>query len=183
MDGSVLNLSAASVRKAVRPVLGLTLLGTLAWLAAIFLAPLLRSRSSGAAPFFYALFSPICHQIPERSFFLRGFPLAVCGRCLGIYAGFLAGLVLYPFVRGFSRIALPAARLFVLMSVPVGLDFLIGFLKVWQSPIEVRFATGFLWGVLLPYYFVTGISELVLRRAARKTAAGTPASGGNGAGP
>jgi len=177
MNGTALDPSASSVRRAVRPVFVLTLLGTLAWLAAILLAPVLRSRSSEAAPFLYALFSPICHQIPGRSFFLRGFPMAVCGRCLGIYTGFLAGLVLYPFVRGFRRIALPPVKLFVLVSLPAVVDFLLGISRIWESPIGVRFATGFAWGGLLPFYFITGVSELVLWRAARKTPAG-PASGG-----
>ena len=164
------------MRRAVISVFVLTLIGTLAWLAAIVLAPVLKSRSSGAAPFLYALFSPICHQIPGRSFFLRGFPLAVCGRCLGIYTGFLAGLVMYPIVRGFRRIALPPMRLFLLVSLPAGLDFLLGLSRLWESPNWLRFVTGFVWGVLLPFYFITGLSELVLWRAAGR-AAPTPAPG------
>jgi uncharacterized membrane protein len=168
MSGTAAASSQSSVRTALRPVFALTLLGTLAWLGAILLAPVLRSRSSGAAPFLYAVFSPICHQIPGRSFFISGFPMAVCGRCFGIYAGFLAGVLLYPFVRGFRRLALPSARLFVLASLPAGLDVLLGLSGVWQSPIGVRFATGLVWGSLLPFYFITGVAELVLGLTGRK---------------
>jgi uncharacterized membrane protein len=39
----------------------------------------------------YGLASLICHQRPERSFHLAGAQLAVCARCLGIYAGVTAG--------------------------------------------------------------------------------------------
>jgi uncharacterized membrane protein len=160
--------SEAAVRRAVIPVFALTLAGTLAWLSAIFLAPYLKGRSPAASAFLYSLFSPVCHQIPSRSFTFGGYPLAVCGRCLGIYTGFLAGLVIYPFARGFSRISLPRARLFLLLSVPVGLDFAGGFVRIWASPIGLRFAVGALWGILLPFYFITGVSELVLWRSGRK---------------
>jgi uncharacterized membrane protein len=160
---------AVAVSRVVHPVYAATLLGTLVWIGAIFLAPYFKSRSSeAAASFLYTLFSPICHQIPSRSFFFHGFPLAVCGRCLGIYGGFLAGLVGYPFVRGFSTISLPPARLFFLLSVPVGIDFAGGVLGLWSSSNGFRFATGLLWGVLLPFYFITGVSELLLWRAEKR---------------
>jgi len=166
-------------RRAVGLLYGLTLAGTLAWLGAIFLAPFLKSRSADtAAAFLYAFFAPLCHQLPARSFAFCGYPLAVCARCLGIYAGFLAGLVLYPSVRGFARLAVPSGRLFLLLSLPIGLDYAGGFVGAWASPMGVRLATGLLWGSLLPFYFLTGLGELALRRAARK---GRPARPGAGA--
>jgi len=162
---------AGSVRRAVRPVFILTLVGTASWVAAIFLAPYLKSRASdAAASFFYALFAPVCHQIPERSFSYRGFPLGVCARCLGIYTGCLGGLILYPFLRGLSRIAPPTGRLFLLVTLPVGLDFAGGLFGLWSSPKGLRFATGSLWGLLLPFYFISGVAELLLWRAARRAA-------------
>jgi len=161
-------MRAAVDPKSVRTVWISTLGGTVVWLAAIFLAPWLAGRGSGsAARFVYAVFSPVCHQIPDRCFFLFGHPLAVCGRCLGIYAGFAAGLVLYPFVRGFARIALPAARLFVLLTLPLAFDAVAGILGLWRSPIGVRFATGLVWGTILPFYFVTGVADFFRLRKER----------------
>jgi len=148
-----------------------TLCGAIVWLGAIFLAPWLAGRgATGASRLVYAVFAPVCHQIPGRCFFLGGHPLAVCGRCLGIYAGFAAGLALYPFVRGFSRIALPSARLFILLSLPLALDAVAGILGAWKSPIGIRFATGAAWGILLPFYFVTGVADFF--RARKERAAG-----------
>ena len=159
------------VRRAALPVFVLALAASLAWLSAILLAPYLRSRGdAAAASFLYAVFAPVCHQIPSRSFFVRGFPLAVCARCLGIYAGALAGLLAYPFVRGFSRIGLPAGRLFLLLSLPISLDFAGGAFGLWSSPNGLRAATGFAWGLILPFYFVTGVVELVLWRSGRPLA-------------
>jgi len=148
----------------------LTVAGTAIWLSAIFLAPVLAGRgSAGAARIIYAAFSPICHQIPARCFTFHGHPLAVCGRCLGIYVGFAAGLVLYPFVRGFSKVELPSIRVFLLLTLPMAVDGAAGILGIWASPIGVRFATGIVWGTVLPFFFVTGLADLFLTR--RKKAA------------
>lgn len=166
-------------RRTVRAVYALTVAGTAVWLAAIFLAPELAGRGrTGAARLLYAVFAPVCHQIPERCFMFHGHPLAVCGRCLGVYAGFAAGLALYPLVRGFSRLALPPARLFLLAVLPLALDGLAGLLGLWASPIGVRFATGLVWGAILPFYFVTGLSDLVLARRQRRAARGLEKGGG-----
>jgi uncharacterized membrane protein len=159
---------ATDASRATRIVLAVSLLGALLWLLAIFLAPALQSRSfSRAAGFIYALFAPTCHQIPERCFVFCGHPLAVCGRCLGVYAGFLGGLLAYPFVRGFSQLRLPSTMSFLLLSIPIGLDAAGGILGIWASPIGIRFATGFLWGAILPFYLVTGLAELLMTRRAK----------------
>jgi uncharacterized membrane protein len=42
----------------------------------------------------FAFFSKVCHQRPDRSFFLSGAPVAVCVRCLAIYAGAALGSLL-----------------------------------------------------------------------------------------
>lgn len=47
-------------------------------------------------------FSLVCHQQPERSFWLFGAPIAICARCLGIYLGAATGLLF----RTSQRIAL-----------------------------------------------------------------------------
>jgi uncharacterized membrane protein len=50
-------------------------------------APLIASTHPMAALILRDFFSHLCHQNPERSFMLRGSPIAVCVRCLGIYTG------------------------------------------------------------------------------------------------
>jgi len=140
----------------------MTLAGILIWLAAIILAPWLRSRSSGLSPYLYACFSPLCHQVPGRSFALFGFPLAVCARCLGIYAGFLGGMVLYSIRRDFAGVRLPKTAFFLALSAPIVLDTAANGLGLWATPNLVRFFLGFLWGLILPFYFLTGLGELAL---------------------
>ncbi len=167
---------ADEASRATRLVLALSLLGAGLWLLAIFLAPVLQSRDAGrAASLIYAVFSPTCHQIPDRCFSLQGYPMAVCGRCLGVYLGFLAGLLAYPFIRGFSKLELPHARTFLLFSAPIGVDGLAGILGIWASPIGLRLATGSLWGTVLPFYFITGVAGLIVERRARRGGRGPAA--------
>jgi len=158
-------MSRPGISRTVLAIYLLTVAGTAIWLSAIFLAPVLTARgSAGAARFIYAAFSPICHQVPGRCFTFHGQPLAVCGRCLGIYTGFAAGLVLYPFVRGFSKLELPSARFFMLLTLPMAIDGAAGVLGVWESPIRVRFVTGVVWGTVLPFFFLTGLADLFLAK-------------------
>lgn len=155
---------ANPVNQRILAVYLLTILGTVIWLGAIFLAPYLRSRSSPWQALIYLIFTPVCHQLPSRSFFLFGQPLAVCARCLGIYSGFALGLGIYPFSRGFRRLALPQTRTFLLISLPIVIDTAGNFLRLWTTSPEGRFVLGLLWGIILPFYLITGLAELALPR-------------------
>ena len=73
-----------------RPVLvrALVIAGGL-WVAAILLAPLAIAShqpvvSTGAVGV-YAAGSRICHQRPDRCFWIHGRPMPVCARCTGLY--------------------------------------------------------------------------------------------------
>lgn len=77
--------------------------GAVFWVAALAGAPLLASSASAttvvAGLAVYRAASIVCHQIPERSFWISALPVAVCARCFGLYLGasaaaiaFLAGL-------------------------------------------------------------------------------------------
>jgi hypothetical protein len=82
--------------------------------------PALQSAGHPDAAFLGRLaLSPVCHQAPERSIRMWGFPAAVCARCLGIYAGFL-GVALLGSLRAASRRprALPRAGSLSLSFAP-----------------------------------------------------------------
>lgn len=148
-------------------IYALTLMGITVWIALILLAPYLRSQSSMLATFIYAVFAPTCHQIPARCIHAFGHPLAVCARCLGIYVGFLLGTVIFPLIKGFSVPSLPQAKMIILVSVPIVIDAAGNILGVWSSSNWVRFGTGTLWGIILPFYFLAGISDYFLRQNRR----------------
>lgn len=85
-------------------------------------------------------FALVCHQRPERSFFLLGAPVAVCTRCLGIYIGAAMGLLL----RTSRSLAL---RLLVAATSLNALDALAENLGLHGNQPEVRFLLGLLLGI------------------------------------
>lgn len=101
-------------------VYSLLMLGTLAWLGAVVLPGLAESWLGAAS---HSFFSSICHQMPERSFWLTSGPMAVCTRCFGIYTGFFVGLLMWPYLSGLSRQLLNQPKLLLLFVVPTGIDF------------------------------------------------------------
>ena len=56
-------------------------------------------------------FALVCHQRPDRCFWVFGAPVAVCARCLGIYLGAAAGLVMRTSRAVAIRLLLIAAAL------------------------------------------------------------------------
>lgn len=125
------------MRRERKGVHGLLVAGAAVWLLLVFLAPLARARGWAAAPWLYAFFDPICHQLPERSFAVFDESLAVCHRCLGLYAGFLLGLLAWPRLGTARRRLLAAPRWIVLFAVPMLLDV------AWPGNLPpTRFATG-----------------------------------------
>lgn len=112
---------------------------TAAWLLLILSAPLARAEEWAAAPWLYAFFGPICHQLPERSFAAFGEALAVCHRCSGLYGGFFLGLLAWPFLPAAGRRLLAAPRWIVAFALPLLLDV------AWPGNLPpIRFATGLL---------------------------------------
>src|SRR5437660_2205706 len=65
-------------------------------------APLAPSTGHEAIRFtIYRAFSYLCHQLPQRSFYLAGHQFAVCARCTALYVGFAAASLGSPLVRSF----------------------------------------------------------------------------------
>lgn len=67
-------------------------------------APLLTTPVAGVL---YAAGALICHQLPDRSFHLRGIQLPVCARCIGLYGGAAMGSVAGAVALGRRRLVRP----------------------------------------------------------------------------
>jgi len=111
----------------------------------------------------YRAFSYVCHQIPERSFFVEGHPFAVCARCTGLYVGFTVAVLAYPLVRSLRQTEAPARKWLFLAAAPLAIDFTVGFLGIWNNTHFSRFATGALLGSVAVFYVMPGFIDLSLR--------------------
>src|SRR5262249_26179605 len=75
----------------------------------------------------------VCHQLPERSLWIQGQPMAVCARCFGIYLGYFIGLLACPLAEESLRKGLPRLRWLMLALVPLAIDFAGGYFGVFQN--------------------------------------------------
>lgn len=134
---------------------------TLVFVSLVVVAPVaLASGHDTLALVIYRAFSRVCHQIPERSFYVAGHPLAACARCTGIYFGFAAGVVLYPLVRSLKRVDAPARKWLLVALLPMALDFALDFLGVRGNTHLTRSLTGALAGAVTAFYVLPGLMDL-----------------------
>jgi uncharacterized membrane protein len=130
----------------------------------IVVAPLAAASGHGEiATGIYRAFGSICHQLPERSFFIDGHKLAVCSRCTGIYGGFLFALLIYPLVRSLRNTSTPDRKWLVLATLPLAIDFGLTFFGIWENTHTSRLLTGLLLGSVAVFYVMPGIMDLSLR--------------------
>jgi len=139
------------------------------------LAPVLaHSGYERAANMIHLIFKPLCHQLPERSFFLYGrqiaysyqelsqmlgglvpsryqggqgvgFKVAVCQRCVAIYLTMLVAGLSFAWARG--RLKALSVKQFVATVLPIAIDGLGQLSGLWTSTWWSRVLTGGLFGL------------------------------------
>jgi len=151
------------------------------WAGLPILAPILAHAGYGrGAQLLYWLFRPLCHQIPERSFFLFGrqwtysyeqlsqllgggdvsqrwigqgvigYKTAICQRDVAIYASLLLAGLIFSLVRGRAKPLRP--KILGLMILPMAIDGMGQLVGLWSSTWESRVATGALFGVACAWF-------------------------------
>jgi uncharacterized membrane protein len=146
----------------------MAVVATTAWIALLVAAPALPGW---AGAMIYGLGSVICHQIPERSFYLSGFQLPVCARCLGIYAG-AAGAAVLAAMRSRSGENLVSGgsanmrRLGVVAATPTLLTVALEMAGVWHPSNATRAVAGFPLGGLVALVVVSALATLHYRECA-----------------
>ncbi len=95
-----------------------------------------------------SFFGRICHQRPERSFFVNGSQLPICARCIGLYLGVLFGIFFSLMFKRiiFSNIILILSLSVLLILVEIG-DFYIRKEHLIKDYNSSRFIIGILGGI------------------------------------
>jgi uncharacterized membrane protein len=128
------------------------------WASLILAAPwLMAERHFLASAFIYKGFSAVCHQAPERSFYFHGLPMGVCSRCASIYAGFIIGMLFYPFLRDLREDQFPPRWILIGAIVPTVIDFTVGVLGLFANTFLSRALTGLLFGAVAAFYVTPGL--------------------------
>jgi uncharacterized membrane protein len=141
----------------------------LLWVFVILLAPIAEANNAtGVSRPIYTFFSFLCHQIPERSFYIENHQFAVCSRCFGVYFGLLLGFVVYPFFRSLDEIE-PLPRIWLFLAIiPLAVDWSLGFFEIWENTHLTRFITGLILGAACGIFIVPALVEIA-RLLKRKT--------------
>jgi uncharacterized membrane protein len=147
--------------------IALTILGL------IVVAPFAQAHGHPAfASAIYKTFSFVCHQIPERSFHLAGPQFAVCSRCTGLYAGFAVAALVYPLARPLQSTDTPSRIWLILATLPLAIDFALGYFSIWENTHLSRFLTGALLSSVAVFYVMPGLIDLssaIVRRLGRES--------------
>ncbi len=95
----------------------------------------------------HQIFSSLCHQIPDRSFWINGQPMAVCSRCFGIYAGLACIWALIPLIPYSNDSSDTYLKMMLAAMVAINvIDVLANLLGIWQNTLLLRMIFGVLLG-------------------------------------
>jgi uncharacterized membrane protein len=130
------------------------------WCSGIVAAPLMISGGGSIRNAFsevlYQIYQPVCHQLPQRSWQLAGYPLAVCIRCTVFY---LTGLfiALYFFIKG--SITLIPIKYYLLLALPSLVDFLLEKTGLHVTTFPVRTLTAILLAMAFFHCLIRSLSR------------------------
>lgn len=125
----------------------------LIFLSLIIIVPF--SANSISLIYIKNLFSFVCHQIPERSFYINGNPMIICSRCFGIYTGITTLLLLSLFLKSIHQYILKINLKFILIfALPLLIDWITNFLLSINFSNIVHFLTGIIFSIIPTYFFL-----------------------------
>jgi len=105
----------------------------------------------------YTVYSFLCHQLPERSYFIFGHQMAICQRCVAMYGSILlAGLLFGLLRRGLRPLSWKA---YILLNMPVAIDGVMQLVGLWESTWWLRTITGALFGTSSVWLFYPYLEE------------------------
>lgn len=94
------------------------------------------------------LFEGLCHQNPDRSFWIGGTPMAVCSRCIGIYSSFFLTWIGFPWFTDVLQILNRYIKEFLIVIILLNVADIAGnLLGFWTNTLTSRFFMGSLVGI------------------------------------
>ncbi len=131
------------------------------WFAGLFSNVLYSYSFPGILPGLFPdkIYSLVCHQETDKSFFIDGFKIEVCARCTGIYTGAvlfsIAGLLV-------SKLR-PRDKKWLLYSmIPMAADVVLYSAGIYDYTKWIAFSTGLILGSASILYIFTGIEDYFL---------------------
>jgi len=89
-----------------------------------------------------------------------GYKFPVCARDIAIYFAMLLGILILPFFQKIESEKMPSIWILIFASFPLALDGTLQIFGLYESTNLVRILTGFLAGIVLPFYLLPVINML-----------------------
>ncbi len=90
-----------------------------------------------------ALYMFSCHQQPDRTFFILGYPIALCSRCYGFYSG----VILFGILGIIDKLKINK-KIFLFLISFVCLDLILNGILKYNTGNLIRFSVGFVMGLI-----------------------------------
>lgn len=101
----------------------------------------------GPASAIFHVYRFFCDELPTHSFFVGGYQICLCARCLAIYSSLLIGGLLLTYLRKRQPVKALAVWTWVLLALPMALDGGTQFFGWRESNNALRVLTGLLFGL------------------------------------
>jgi uncharacterized membrane protein len=112
---------------------------------------------NGASSRWRLLFRTICHGRPERCLELFDAPMPICARCTAIYAGIVAGMVLFPLIPWLRERVMRVVAFAAL--TPLAIDGLTQLAGLRESTNPLRMATGLIAGLAFGLWILSAVEH------------------------
>ncbi len=180
-DRRVSRVADGALRVIQRHWLGM-LNGLLALFIGIaFLAPIGYALGFiGPSNEIFVIYRYFCGQVPSHSFYVAGYQMCLCSRCLAIYSTLLlSGLTLamfrYSRFRRFRSFIRPINwKFWALGMVPMALDGGTQLFGLRESNIYLRLLTGIIFGLMTAWFILPQIEESSSVESGPATPVATP---------
>lgn len=113
--------------------------------------------AQGASPKWRLPFRILCHGLPQRSLEAWGETMPICARCSGIYAGLLAGIMIFALMPWINERLMKIVLL--LSVVPMGIDGVTQTMGLRESMNPLRIATGLAAGLAFGIWALSAVER------------------------
>ncbi len=125
-----------------------------------FLAPIGYSLGFvGPSSRVFEVYRYVCGQTPSHSFFVAGYQVCLCSRCLAIYSSLLVCGLLLAMFRYRANIRAIGWKWWLLGMVPMALDGGTQAVGWHESNVYLRLLTGAIFGIMTAWFVLPQIEE------------------------
>jgi uncharacterized membrane protein len=114
---------------------------------------------TGASDAVFHAYRFLCGQTPSHTFYILGYQMCLCTRCLAIYSSLLSGGILLALVRASRRVAGLNWKYWLLAMVPMALDGGTQLFGLRESNLGLRLLTGAIFGLTTAWFLFPQIED------------------------